>query len=198
VGISAEKTRGLSEKIAIGSRKAESDLVLTYYGPLLSWLRGKLPELATAEDICQECFIVAIRALRRNAVRDPAKVGSFLFGVAARQIATNARTNRISLSLKDIDVDELEAQAHRPLEGLINETEASAVRKAICMLSSPRDRELLVRRYLLDQNGAQIQRDLRLTPVVFKKAISRARGRMQQILLREGVAQSLSEPWAKR
>jgi DNA-directed RNA polymerase specialized sigma24 family protein len=53
--------------------------------------------------------------------------------------------------------------------------------------SEPRNRDLLVRRYLLEQEPAAIQRDLGLTPGAFKVALHRARLRMRTVLKEYGV-----------
>jgi len=177
--------RNLAEQIARGNREAEHELVVAYYSPLLSRLRKRLRSLASAEDVCQETFVIAIRKLRRGDIRDPGKVGGFVTGIAERLILAHAKANRLFLQLTDKDANALVAFGPRPLEATERAIEDRMIRRAVSELRCARDRDLLLRRYWLDQNGPEIQRSLRLSSVVFKKAISRARSRVRHILICE-------------
>src|SRR4029077_11888425 len=169
----------LADEIARGNRDAEHELVVAYYPPLLSRLRKKLPSPATAEDVCQETFVIAIRKLRRGDVRDSSRVAGFLTGIAERLILVHARASRLRVQLTDEDADALEAFGPLPLDALERAVEDRKIRRAVSELRCARDRELLLRRYWLDQDGPEIQRNLSLSGVVFKKAISRARSRVR-------------------
>jgi RNA polymerase sigma-70 factor (ECF subfamily) len=186
----ADFARTLAERIALGSRDAERELVAVYYRPLLARLRKKLSSRAAAEDICQESFVIAINKLRRGSLRDSSKVGAFVTGIAERLALAHSRANRIG-ALTDQDPDTLEALDHRPPEVLERKAEEAIIRRAVFELS-PRDRELLLRRYWFDQDGPEIQQALELSCVVFKKAMSRARGRVRH-LLRDAIEARLSD-----
>lgn len=178
-----DNARELAEQIALGNRQAEHELVVACYSSLLSHLQRRLSGRAVAEDICQESFIIAIQRLRRGDIRDFGKVCPFLTGIAERLILVHARATRTGTT--NLDADALETFEPPPLETLERTTEGAVIRKAVSELRCRRDRELLLRRYWLDQNGPEIQQSLELTPVVFKKAISRARSRVRRLLKRE-------------
>jgi DNA-directed RNA polymerase specialized sigma24 family protein len=56
------------------------------------------------------------------------------------------------------------------------------VQKALCGLASSRDREILMRRYLLDHDAGSIQRDLHMSESGLKVALHRARCRFRTLL----------------
>jgi RNA polymerase sigma-70 factor (ECF subfamily) len=67
---------------------------------------------------------------------------------------------------------------------------ASQVKNVIRGMSSQRDRAILVRFYLDEEDKETICRDLSLTPLQFDKILHRARGRLRKLLESGGLARS--------
>jgi RNA polymerase sigma-70 factor (ECF subfamily) len=69
----------------------------------------------------------------------------------------------------------------------IEEKLASRVRMALRGMGGARDREVLLRFYLRDEDGETICRDLDLTPQQLARVLHRARGRLRKLLESDGM-----------
>lgn len=69
-----------------------------------------------------------------------------------------------------------------PLDGVEQSEIRTLVWEALNRLATARDREILERRYLRDEEPITIQRDLDLSSGGFKVALHRARRRLRSIL----------------
>lgn len=69
-----------------------------------------------------------------------------------------------------------------PADETIEREIALQVKRVIREMSSPRDRSLLVRFYLDEEEKVSICRDLGLSPLQFDKILHRARGRLRKLL----------------
>jgi RNA polymerase sigma-70 factor (ECF subfamily) len=67
---------------------------------------------------------------------------------------------------------------------------AAQVRRVLQDLNSPRDREILVRFYLQEEDKSSICRDLALDADQFDKVLHRARGRLKELLAAHGLEKS--------
>src|SRR6516164_4424111 len=65
---------------ATGDPAAFHELTLRYYRPVCAFLFRKLQQPDLVEDLAQETFLEALRALRERAV--PGHFSSWLFGIA--------------------------------------------------------------------------------------------------------------------
>jgi RNA polymerase sigma factor (sigma-70 family) len=79
-------------------------------------------------------------------------------------------------------LEEIEDAMRTPLEEAVRLEERRLLREAIQSLTVPRDRELLTRRYLVDQDREEICEALGLEQRQFNKAASRARSRPRKLL----------------
>jgi RNA polymerase sigma-70 factor, ECF subfamily len=64
------------------------------------------------------------------------------------------------------------------------------VKKVIREMSSPRDRAILVRFYLDEDEKETICRDMGLSPLQFDKILHRARGRLRKLLEAGGLGRN--------
>ena len=78
----------------------------------------------------------------------------------------------------------------QPSEETIELQIASQVKNVIRGMSSQRDRAILVRFYLDEEDKEAICRDLGLTPLQFDKILHRARGRLRKLLESGGFGRS--------
>src|SRR6185312_15443561 len=78
----------------------------------------------------------------------------------------------------------------RPTLSIQTEQWAGVVRRLLRELSSPRDREVLVRFYLKEEERGALCRSLGLTDLQFNRVIFRARERFRELLEGKGFGKS--------
>jgi len=179
----AEIATDLVWRIAAGDAAAEEALVLRYSRGLLYLLRrlGAPPDLA--EDLHQETFRIALERLRRRALDEPAALSGFLRGTARNLMEAERR--KIIRRRTDTDEEKL-AQAVHPapsqLSTVLRDEEAESVRRLIGELATDRDRQVLLRFYVAEEEKGSICADLGLDSLHFNRVLFRARQRFKEIL----------------
>lgn len=175
----------LVRRIAAGDTAAEASLVQRYSRGLLYLLRrlGAPPELA--EDLHQETFRIVLERLRRRGLDEPAGLAGFLRGTARNlMIAERRKTAR---RRTDADPEGLE-RAVQPSPGQLSsvllDEEAAIVRRLIGELPAERDRQLLLRFYVAEEEKENICADLGLDSLHFNRVLFRARHRFKELLVR--------------
>jgi len=181
----AEVATGLVRRIAAGDASAEGALVERYSRGLLYLLRrlGASPELA--DDLHQETFRVVLERLRRRALDDPAGLAGFLHGTARNLVIAERR--KTARRRTDADPEGLERAVHPAsgqLSSVLQDEEAAIVRRLIGELPTDRDRQLLLRFYVGEEEKESICADLGLDSLHFNRVLFRARQRFKELLER--------------
>lgn len=187
----AEIATDLVRRIAAGDAAAEETLVLRYSRGLLYLLRrlGAPPDLA--EDLHQETLRIGLERLRRRELDDPAGLAGFLRGIA-RNLVLNER-RKTGRRRTDADEEKLAQVVHpapSQLSSVLQDEEAETVRRLIGELATDRDRQLLLRFYVAEEEKASICADLGLDDLHFNRVLFRARQRFKEILERGASRQS--------
>lgn len=175
----------LVRRIAAGDAAAESRLVDRYRRGLLSLLQhlGASPELA--EDLHQETFRIVIERLRQEGLADPAGLGPFLRGTARHLIAAEKRKTARRRTWTDSDrLAGTSEPSPSQLQALLEKEEAATVRRVIGELHNDRDRELLMRFYVGEEDKETLCADLGLDSLHFNRVLFRARQRFKDLLAR--------------
>jgi len=141
-------------------------------------------EPALAEDLCNETFRVVLERLRRGPLEDPAKLDSFLAQTARNlAMADRRRTSRRqTVTGEQAAIDGFADERSDPSFKVELQARAKAIRKVLQELPNLRDRQLLVRLYLNDEDKSSICRDLNLTEEHFNRVVYRARERFRVLL----------------
>lgn len=176
----------LVEQIAQGSPAAMGQL----YGTLIRGVRAHLSRQLPAdlvEDRAHNVLIVAVKAIRSGQLRDPARLPAFVRTVAQRQIADAirgiSRNRSIELDFCQVPLPDLREDPEQELD---QQQKLSCLRSALASLS-PRDREILTRFYLEEQDAERICREMNLSATQFRLFKSRAKGRLTEVA-RRGIA----------
>jgi RNA polymerase sigma-70 factor, ECF subfamily len=176
----------LVEQIAQGNPAAMGQL----YGTLIRGVRAHLSRQLPAdlvEDRAHNVLIVAVKAIRSGQLRDPARLPAFVRTVAQRQIADAirgiSRTRSIELDFCEVPLPDLREDPEQELD---QQQKLSCLRSALASLS-PRDREILTRFYLEEQDAERICREMNLSATQFRLFKSRAKGRLTEVA-RRGLA----------
>jgi RNA polymerase sigma-70 factor (ECF subfamily) len=182
----AEVATDLGRRIAAGDGSAEGELVQRYSRGLLYLLRRLAPELA--DDLHQETFRIVLERLRKRGLDDPAGLAGFLRGTARNLVLAERR--KTARRRTDADEEEL-AQAAHPAPSQLSEVlldeEAETVRRLIRELPTDRDRQLLLRYYVSEEEKDRLCEDLGLDSLHFNRVLFRARQRFKEILERHRV-----------
>jgi RNA polymerase sigma-70 factor, ECF subfamily len=151
---------------------------------VLFLLHRKVFDPALAEDLCNETFRVVLERLRREPLEDPAKIAAFLAQTARNLAMADRRktTRRQTVTGEQSAIDEYAAEGSDPSLAVESRARAKAMRKVLEEMPNVRDRQLLVRYYLNEEDRADICRALDLSEVHFNRVIYRARERFRVLL----------------
>lgn len=185
----ARAAASLARRIAAGDRDAEGELVACYGRGVAYLLRHLTREPDWADDLYQETFAVALEKLRAGELRDPEKVAAFLRGTARNLVLAGRRKRRRSPisepppgdSEAVLPAADPEAPGPGPLRALLLEEEMDLARKVLEQLESPRDREVLFRFCVAEEDRETICADLGLTRPRFNLVLFRARRRFRAL-----------------
>lgn len=147
---------------------------------LLDRHTGGRPE---AEDLYQDTFRVALEKLRRGELREPEKLPGFLAQIARNLAIEHYRkTARRRTEADSEAVDAVAAPAPGQLGDLLARENAALVRQVVRELANDRDREVLLRFYLAEEDKERIAADYGLSGLQFNRVVHRARQRYKELL----------------
>jgi RNA polymerase sigma-70 factor (ECF subfamily) len=168
-------------RIRAGDAAAESELVTRYSRGLAVILRRVTRDPAVADDLRQETFRIGLGKIRRGDLREPARLAGFLASLARNLAIDHYR--RSERAGRTVDVDAMSGQACThpgPLELLLKSEQAALARRVLADLDSDRDREVLTRFYVGEEDKGLLCRDLGLTSLQFNRVLFRARQRYRE------------------
>lgn len=193
----------IAARVGAGDKEAESQLI-NRLRPALTMLLcarcGRDRELAA--DLCQDTLVIVLQRLRSRTIEDPARLAAFA-AQTARQLAFDARRRSASRNTI-VDSDAAHSIAAESPGDSAVETAAlgKLVRTVLAGLPQERDREVLRRFYLRDEDKADICQALSLAPNAFDLLIFRARARLRMLLEARGLGSkdlfSFVLPWVPR
>ncbi len=175
---------GLARRIAAGERQAEAELIERYSRGLSFHLRRMTGNPTASDDLHQETFRVVLERLRGAGLGAPEQLAGFIFRTARNLFLGDYRKRR--RRGEDLGPDEMpEAEDPAPdqLDRVLQEEEAARVQRLIGELATERDRQILLRFYVGEEDKARICGDLGLDVLHFNRVLFRARQRLKELLL---------------
>ena len=179
----AEAAADLVRRIHAGDAVAETELVERYSRGLLYMLRRTAGDPALAEDLHQEAFRILLERLRERGLEEPERLAGFLHRTAKNLFVASYRKG--ARRKTDGEVEGMEAMpdpASGPLQETLRQEEARWVRRLIGELDTDRDREILYRFYIAEEEKDLICAGLGLSSLHFNRVLFRARQRFKEIL----------------
>ena len=151
---------------------------------VLFLLKREVRDPALAEDLCNEAFRILLERLARRPLEDPTKLAAFLAQTARNLVISDRRVmiRRRTVTGAQHVIDNVTDTESDPGVALQSQTRARAIRQVLREMPAVRDRQLLVRLYLNDEEKEDIRRDLNLSAKKFNKVIFRARERFRELL----------------
>lgn len=161
----------------------------------MSGLKAQLTRVTrdadVAEDLLQDAIVTALNKLRTGEIEHRSQLDGYVYRVALNHFRNYRRKDKSAVSDPDSAglLEDVAAEA-RPTSSIQSEQWAHVVRRLLRELSSPRDREVLVRFYLREEERSSLCRSLGLTDLQFNRVIFRARERFRELLEDKGFGKS--------
>jgi len=176
----------LVRRIRSGDPRAEEELVARFGEGLTFLLRRWTRGHSDAEDLYQETFRLALEKVRRGEVRDPERLAGFLRSLARNlSIEHYRKAARRGSREEEIetaaDVSNPDSGGMGQLGQLLRKEKVTLVRRLLEELGSDRDRQILFRFYIAEEDKESIRSDLGLTAPEFNLVLFRARRRYRDL-----------------
>jgi RNA polymerase sigma-70 factor (ECF subfamily) len=183
VGNSANVFAGrLVNKIQIGDQRAEAEFVNVYSDSLMSILLNKAQDPDIARDCYQKTLLITLRKIRAGDIRKPESIFAFLSSTAINVVITHRRYENRYTNLGD-RVFQLTGEADdAATRDKDSETINLLLKKLLNQLPIPRDREILQRFYLHEEDKKSICRDFDIKSEHFDRVLYRAKQRVRLLL----------------
>jgi len=175
----------LARQIGQGVRAAEQALVARYGPPLHFMLKQRTRDSELALDIRQDALRIVIEKLRAGTLEQPERLGGYLRGVALKLCGAQKRKESRRATTADSDAIEAMADSRTdPAQHLSDEQLKRSVRELLAELSTPRDRDILTRVYLLEEDKETVCTALGVDSLHFNRVLFRAKQRFRELLVR--------------
>jgi RNA polymerase sigma-70 factor (ECF subfamily) len=179
---SSKFAEDLVRRIREGEHSAEHELVSRYRGRVMLLLRRTSRDASSWDDLHQQTFHIGLQKIRRGDLREPGKLSRFLRALARNLAIVHFR--KAAAEPKQ-ETDETAGSSWDPtpdpLQNLLAAEQEFMVRRVLSEMPNERDREILCRFYLAEEDKDAICRDLGLTSLHFNRVLHRARERYREL-----------------
>jgi RNA polymerase sigma-70 factor, ECF subfamily len=156
------------------------------YPGLRALIMRRVRDPEVAADILQDAAVTTLEKLRSGEIAHPENLGGYLYRVALNHLRNHRRKDRGAVSsaegLEELPASENDVDFQNVGEGQW----ATAARRMLEEMPVARDREVLVRFYLDDEDREKICRELGLSDEHFNRVIFRARNRFRELIEHRG------------
>jgi RNA polymerase sigma-70 factor, ECF subfamily len=190
---SPEAAAELVGRIRAGDAAAESELVARYRRGVTIVIHRASSDSSAVDDLYQQTFQIALEKIRRGDVREPERLSGFICSLARNLVIDHFRKVAAHRFTGFVEGAQAADPSPGPLEDLLKVERASIVRSVLAELPSERDREILFRFYIAEDEKDSICRDLVLTSLHFNRVLFRARERYRD-LYEETTRRGVGEP----
>jgi len=173
----------LVRRIQAGDSRAEAELVELYGEGVTFLLRRWTRDRDAADDLFQETFRLAIEKIRHGEVREPDRLPGFLRSLA-KNLSTYHYRRAAQRTERETPIEttwEPPDPAAGQLGALLQQEKIEIVRRLLAELSVERDRQILLRFYLREEDKESIRQDLGLSSAEFNVVLFRARRRYRTL-----------------
>lgn len=171
----------LSARVQAKEIGAEQRLIAYLVPGLQALVRRYIYNAADAADLSQQCLLLLLLKLRKGGLDNLATLPGYLRAIAMNRIRQSRRNFYLHGSAEQTNLS-TELGAGATIVVLEQAELYRLVRTCLSELSMPRDREILVRCYLLEQEKSQICAELQLTSEHHDRVLHRAKVRLRALL----------------
>jgi RNA polymerase sigma-70 factor (ECF subfamily) len=168
-------------------KSAIESLLVTNYPGLRLLLARRVGDPTLAADLLNQAVCVALQKWQTGQIENPQQIGGYVFQVAVN-LFRNHRRQMSERPDKQVDPEWLDTVTGdvEPSENCSRDEIVVRLRDTIGGLGVPRDRAILTRFYLEEEEKATICRDMGLDLQQFHRALHRARTRLRKLLEDDG------------
>jgi RNA polymerase sigma-70 factor (ECF subfamily) len=173
------------QRITAGDADAEAELVRRYKNGIAIIIGRIVHDESVTEDLSQDTFRIALGKIRKGDVREPERLSGFICGIARNVAIDHIRRRQRAINQEEIgNAEQIPDPQADQFEQLWRKERAEIVRQTIKELKVERDREVLSRYYIAEEDKEQICADLGLTSQQFNSVIFRALKRYKELYLK--------------
>ncbi len=144
-----------------------------------------------AADLLQDAIVTALQKLEAGEIEHRGQLDGYVYRVALNHLRNYRRKDKSAISGPDTLPELVDAEGEaRPTRTIVGGQFGSLVTQLLKEMSSPRDREVLIRFYLQEEERGALCQSLALTDLQFNRVIFRARGRFRELLEKRGYGKS--------
>lgn len=175
----------LVRRIIAGDGIAEDELIRRYEKAVGIIIDQIVRSQSVTEDLSQDTFKTALEKVRHGDVRDPERLSGFISGMARNLAIDYVRKARCLINREDIgEAEQIPDPAPSQLEEILKKERRRIVRQVIDELKIQRDREVILRFYIAEEDKDQICAELGLTRSQFNNVIFRALNRFKELYVK--------------
>ena len=172
-------------RIIAGDADAEAELVSRYKDGVAIVINRVVHDESILEDLSQETFRIALEKIREGQVRDPERFSGFICGIARNLAIQYVRRKRRLRNQEEIgQVEQIRDPQPDQFEQLWHKERAEVVRQVIGELKAERDREVLIRYFIAEEDKDHICADMGLTSLQFNSVLHRALKRFKELYVK--------------
>ncbi|MFL6260604.1 MAG: RNA polymerase sigma factor [Thermoanaerobaculia bacterium] len=178
-----EGPEDLVARVQAGDPRAEERIVELYGRGVAVILDRHTNGRPEAEDLFQDTFRLGLEKLRQGELREPAKLPGFLAQIARNLAIEHYR--KLARRKTDADTDavlDAAASGESPLAALMARESSALVRLVLQDLTNERDRQILLRFYIAEEDKDRIAADYGLSSLQLNRVLHRARQRYKELL----------------
>lgn len=178
-----EAATALVGRVNNGDPAAETEMIERYSRGLRFLLRRRTRDPDLAEDFLQETWIVALAKIRGQGLEDPARLAGYLAGIARNLVLGEIRrSDRRKTSVNSEIIDQVPDDSGNPFRQVSRAEVCNHVRDLINGLKTERDREILNRFYVHEEEKEDICNRLGVDGTHFNRVLFRARQRLKSAI----------------
>ena len=186
VSTATEELVDIVRRITAGDSTAEPEIIRRYERGIAVIIDNVVRNQSATEDLSQETFKIVLEKLRRGELRQPERLSGFVCSVARNAAIDYIRRARRSNLREEIgNAEHISDTAPNQLEQMLAKERSEIVRQVIGELKAERDRDVLFRYYVLEEDKDEICSDLGITRIQFNNIIYRALGRFKELYMRK-------------
>jgi len=171
----------LVHRIRHGDDQAETELVKRYTRGLRFLLHRRTRDPQAAEDLLQETWAIALKKLRNDGLHEPGRLVGYLRGIASNlALNENRRLQRQKTTVDSRIIELIPDDSFNPFRQVSRAEVCRQVHQLLEELEVDRDREILTRFYVHEEDKESICGQLGLDRVHFNRVIYRARQRFRK------------------
>ena len=174
----------LVRRIRAGEPAAESELVTRYSRGLMFMLLQLTHDRFLSDDLHQETFRRVIEKARNDEIQHPERLSAFVRATAQNLFLGDRRKEGRRPVTEGEPVIEPASGGGGPLGDLLQQESVALVRRLLAQMKHARDREVLCRYYLGEEDKERICADLELDALQLNRVLYKARMRFKELLLR--------------